>query len=354
MPTTVFLYPHAVSRFLDLRLLDPYDPSQEDLDLSRWFVRAEEKDGMQLTIDLSREDIPPWRALRVGVEANLPASELVAILPPTSNPKDDTLLVVSVQCAATKFRQVIALAPQGEGRWKGGLLLQRADVRDAVRLRPRLVRRTKIPAPGDGSGVRFAHHRGAVIAEGRDLAIVIDESRKPLGGTLKMQWEDFRQGTNPWRKDHPADVFHLEPYGSEPILWLNSRYEKLRAALYSRTTYGADAAVRHLGNALLAQTVWTQLFIASLCGATKDEALGSVELPTETWKRGVLAKFLPRLYPELPEGDRLERALDDLRTPEQSGTLMSLLGTAAQEILPTYRLVEKAIVAAERSKGDDA
>ena len=354
MPATVFLYPHAVSKLIELRVLDPYDPTQENLDFGRWFSRTDERDGMQVTIDLARDDVPTWHSLHLTVEANLPPGELANILPVASSAKEDVQLLLSVQCAATKFRQAVALAPWGMGRWRGDVVLRRSDVRDAVRVRPRLVRRTKIVAAAEADAYPLARHRGAVIAEGPDLALVIDELRKPIGGAIKMHWEDFRQSDNSWRRDHASDIFHLEPYGAEPVLWLNSRYEKFRAALYSRMTHGADVAVRHLANALLAQTSWVQLFVASIGSAVKDETADGVELPPEGWKRGVIAKFLPRLFPETPESDRLERAVDELRSPDHVGSLMSLVGTAAQEVMGTYRLVEKAIGAAEHSKGEES
>lgn len=353
MPTTVLLYPHAVSRVLELRILDPWDPTQEKLDFGRWF-KPEAKDETQLTIDLSREDVPPWRSLHLTLEANLPPEELGNILPQASSAKDNTLLLVSVQCPGTMLRQVVGLSPVSDGRWRADFTLRRSDVRGTVRFRCRLVRRTEIPESVEANGIPVARHRAAVIAEARDISLAIDESHRPIGGSLKIRWEDFRRSANSWRRDHPADVFHLEPYGSEPTLWLNSRYEKLRAALHSRTTYGADAAVRYLGNALLAQTAWVQLFIASLGGAMKDETLDSVELPPEGWKRGVISKFLPRMFPETPDSDRLARALDELTSPDQIGSVVSLLGTAAQEVMTTYRHVEAAIRAAEHSKGGES
>lgn len=349
MPTTMFLYPHTLSKSIGLRVVDPYDPTQENVDFGRWF-RIEERDAIELAIDLSREDVPSWRSLRMTLEATIPSEEFNKILPSTSNHREDTLLFVSVQCPATKFRQAFELAPSGEGLWRGEVVLRRMDLRNTVHLRPRLVRRTDNPAGTGEDSTSVARHRGLVIGEGGDLALVIDESRKPIGGALRMEWEDFRGSRNPWRRDHADDIFHLEPYGSDPTLWLNSFYEKLRAALYSRTAYGADAAVRHLANALLAQTAWVQLFVASLGSAATDETLETTEPPDEGWKRGVIAKFLPRLFPEVPDTDRLGRGLDQLRSPEQVGSLMSMVGTAAQEVMAAYKLVEKAIRAAERSK----
>lgn len=352
MPTTILLYPHAVSRFLDLRVREPYDPTNENFDLTKWF-RPEAKDETQLTFDLSREDVPQWRALHLSLEANLPVEELKRILPEGTSAHDNTNLVVSVQCAATMFRQVIVLPLVADGQWRGDVTLRKADLRGTVRFRCRLVRTTEFPANTETETLPVARHRAAIVAEARDTSIVVDESHRPIGGPLKIKWESFKRSENSWRKDHPADIFHLEPYGSEPTLWLNSRYEQLRAALHSRTTYGADAAVRYLGNALLAQTAWVQLFIASLGSAMKDETLDSVEMPLEGWKRGVLSRFLPRMFPETPDSDRLALAFDELTSPDQVGSIVSLLGTAAQEVMTTYRQVEHAIRAAERSRGGE-
>jgi hypothetical protein len=352
MPTTILLYPHTVSRFLEFRMLDPWDPTEERTDFGKWF-KPEAKDESQFTIDLSREDVPPWRSLHLTLEANLPIDELGKILPEGSSAKENTILLVSVHCAATMLRQVVVLGFAGDARWRGEFTLRKAEVRGTVRFRCRLVRRTEIPGTTEAGAVPVARHRAAVIAEARDLSLIVDESHRSIGGPLKITWEDFRRSDNSWRHDHPADVFHLEPYGSEPVLWLNARYEKLRAALHSRTAYGADAAVRYLGNALLAQTAWVQLFVASLGGAMKDETLDAVENPPEAWKKGVLTKFLPRMFPELPESDRLAHAFDELTSPDQVGSVVSLLGTAAQEVMATYRQVESAIRAAEHSRGGE-
>jgi hypothetical protein len=354
MPTTVLLYPHAVSRLLEFRILDPWDPAQEGLEFGKWF-KPEARDESLLTIDLSREDVPAWRSLHLTLEANLPIAELTRILPEGSSTKDNTILLVSIHCPATMLRQVVVLGFVADGRWRGDVTLRKNDVRGTVRFRCRLVRRTGIPDTAEDEGAPVARHRAAIVAEApRDLSLVVDESHRPIGGPLRIRWEDFRRSDNSWRHDHPADVFHLEPYGSEPTLWLNARYEKLRAALHSRTAYGADAAVRYLGNALLAQTAWVQLFIASLASATKDETLDAVEFPPEAWKRGVLNKFLPRMFPEMPDSDRLAHAFDELTSPDQVGSVVSLLGTAAQDVMATYRQVESAIRAAEHSRGGES
>src|SRR5436309_2239267 len=121
MPRSLTLYPHAVSTTLELRVADPYDPTQQDLDLS-WIMRG----------------------------------------------------------------------------------------------------------PGT------ATYRAAVIAEGRDVVMIVDHHDRPPEGTVQIKWENFSDSPNSWRRDHASDVFHLEPYGVKPTLFLNSRYQALRAVLHSR------------------------------------------------------------------------------------------------------------------------
>jgi hypothetical protein len=189
-----------------------------------------------------------------------------------------------------------------------------------------------------------------VIAEAPLLTFVLDERRRPEG-VLRIKWEDFRTSPNAWLAEHAADVFYLDPQGQHPTLWLNKRYEKLRAALKSRVLRGDEAVIRHLANAVLAQTVWAHLFIAALAGAEITEEDGGVDEPREAWKQSVLRKLLPRAFPDIASDDRLTNAVTQLRSPELVGSLISRLGSAIQDVVGTHVLIEKAIRAAEAKEG---
>jgi hypothetical protein len=346
MPTAVRLDPHPVSSRLLLETSEFWDPMQEDLKVDAERVPSDDDDGVGTTIYLTNLE---WRQLRAQLEAQLPTVELERVLPNTSSWKEDVLLLVSIQCAASKLRRVARLEPTARGRWRGDLLIRRDEVRDSVRLVARLVRGTEIVGE-QGEGKRYATYQAAVIAEAPVVTLIFDERRR-REGLLRIRWEDFRKSPNPWRSKHPSDVFHLDPQGERPTLWLNARYEKLRAALKSRVVRGEDAVIRHLVNAILAQTVWTQLFVVALAGTETGDDEGSVDEPREPWKQAVLRKLLPRVFPDSAHYDRLDQAVTQLRSPELAGNLVSRVGTAVQDAVGTDTLIEKAIRAAEARGG---
>lgn len=275
------------------------------------------------------------------------ASDLKALMPASSDPAKDTMLVVSLQCPSTKLRLAVVLELVGEGRWRGVVDITRESVKSSVRIQPRLVRKTTLPGAESGES-RVARNRGEILADGRDLLIAVDPKPSSENQGPAIIWEDFRQSPNPWRKEHASDIFHLEPYGAKPRLYLNRRYTKLKAALHSRGSRGTDAILRHLASGMIAQAVWIQLFTAAVGGVVYDVDSGSVEAPQEPWKTDILQNFLPRLFPETAEAERIARARKALDSPDEAEVLMSLVGTASQETVASFKLIEAAVRAAEQ------
>lgn len=344
MPRTKHLYPYALSNQLNLRPSDPYDPDNEDLNL-QWLLREDESDEDVQRLDLSRADAI-WSRLHLKLEASLPASELRRVLPEPSRPGEDASLLVTIICSATRLREVVSLVFEDD-HWTGEVVLRRQHVRGTVRLMPRLVRKTDLPTAG-GDGVDAASEHAFLIAEGRTLDLVVDPTVRSLKGLLKITWEDFQESEHPWRKAHPTIVFDLDLDEPEPILYLNSRQTGFRAALHSKKVKGAAAVIRHLGNAVVAQTVWLQLFVGAVSGLDTNEETGEVQLPSEGWKQAVMRTLLAHVFQNVPEDERLVR-LADLRSGEQIGTLMSVLAAAAQEVTKTYSLIRSAERAADRT-----
>jgi hypothetical protein len=345
MPTVVRFDPYRISSDLELRIADPYDPTQEELDF-RWNARPSE-DELSLTFDLSGSEIP-WVELRMDLDATLARSELEEILPPGVEPAavaTEARLVVSARCPGSRFRTVVELEPEEPGTWKGNISLRRASVRNVVELYPMLVRRSNVPQTSAQPGV--ALNKGSIIAEGRPIRLIVDASEPPLRNALDIKWEDFRTSAHPWLKDHAADIFFLDVDRPEPRLWLNSRYAALKAALHGHQAAGPEAIVRHLANGLIAQAVWLQLLIGAIGSIETDEELGTVEYGNP-WAKNILVSFLPRLLPELADDDRLREVSSRFRSASQAAALIAQLGTLVQEHVPTYRLVEDAIRAGER------
>lgn len=341
MPTTIKFDPYAFSHGVELRVIDRYDPGNEHY----WEAIAVENAAEQV-LNLSARD-HAWTQLRVELEATLSEAELVRVLPPTTDPVSDTALLVTVRCPATLARDVVVLEPRESGRWTGEVVLNHSEVRGVVTLQPRLVRRTEIPDPRQvPPGI--AHERHAVIGDGRVVKLIVDASEPPITGGLAITWEDFRGSKNDWRANHPSDVHYLDTGGPEPTVWLNSRYTSLKAALHSTATNGPEATLRHLANALIAQSVWFQLFMVSSVAVEVDPEVGTVRKPGG-WRGATLDTLLPKLFPEhSEEEDQLEELSTQLSSPEQVGSLVTRLGSAIQESLPTYRRIEDAIAASER------
>jgi hypothetical protein len=342
MPLTKRLYPYEISGQLNLKPSDPYDPDDETLDL-HWLVREEDTDDEVQTLDLSRPDVN-WRRLHLNLEASLPEEELRRVLPEPSDPAADARMVVSLVCSPTRMREVVRLTFE-DGHWNGHVMIRRQDVRGVVRLMPRLVRATDLPIEGNGAGL-VAREHGFIVAEGRSLDLVVDPPVRTLQGILRIAWEDFSRSSNAWRHAHETLVFHLELDENQPVLFLNSRHTGFRAALHSRKTRGGAAVIRHLGNALVAQTVWFQLFVAAVAGLDINEETGEIQLPAEDWKQAVMRTLLSLVYRGSPESERLAR-LADLRSGEQIGTLSAVLSAAAQEVVKTQSLIRSAERAAE-------
>ena len=346
MPKTVRLYPYHVSPALELRLSDPFDPEQTDLNWGS-LQTSEDAESEETRYDVSEVQ---WRSMSLKLSAMLPVDELKEILPAGSDPERDTSMIVSVRCARTKLRKRIRLIQGANGTWKGDLMVRRPDVRSVIHLIPLVVRQTDIPDSAEDETDEKARYSGAIIAEGRRIALVVDPPEQPRDESVHVRWDDFRNSTDDWRKQHPSDLFHFEPYLEEPVLWLNARYTALQAALNSQAKHGTEAVLRDLTGALLANTVWTHLFVTAMGMYQEADLADVVELPETGWKRQVLENFLPRLYPELDGDERLKRAVADYNDPEGIGTLMSRVGNAAQGAISLYKFVESSVRAAERTR----
>lgn len=342
MPATKTIYPYTTSYDLQLRPYDPFDPTQEEISFG-WLDRGE--DGEMQKMDLTgRAD---WRKLRIQLDANLPRAEMEDVLGSGSDWKEDTSLLVSVRCAATKFRRVVELAPGERYTWTGDVTVRRADVRSTVELHPLLVRTTGIPTAQGAQLDGRASLASSVIATGRALRLTIDPTDRSIRGSLDIKWDAFAESEDHWRRQHARDLFFLDPHGDEPCLWLNSSYYELKAMLDGRSTKGVDAALRHLTNGAIAQTVWMQLFLTA-AGSTMEAMGDDGPIAAEGWKKDVLTKFLPRLFPEeQTDEDRVERLKEMFGSPGQMATLMSLMGTAVQEVVDTGSLFDSAVRAVE-------
>lgn len=341
MPISKRLYPHEVSMALSLRpRKNPFDPENEDLNLG-FLVREEESDEDVQTLDLTNSDLP-WKSIQIDIEANLPESELVRVLPEPSNAKEDATLVVSVTCSDTRMRRAVPLQ-YTDGVWSGTVTIRRDEARGSVRMTPRLARTTDIPSETGAS--HHATMRGAILAEGRALNLRIDPPSRDLDGVLNIVWSNFVTAENHWLRQHSGDLAFLDQNGSPPTLYLNSQFAELKAALHSKVRSGPTAVMRNLANALFAQTAWLELFCVAARSIDIDPETGELELPKTGWQQQVVQALLARAFPAVSEEERLGK-LRLLRGEGQEASLMAVVSSAAQNAARSSVLVKRASGAA--------
>lgn len=338
MPATKRLYPYRVTHNLHLRPYDPHDPTHPDREFG--FLDRGGKDAEFRKFDLTGRD--DWKSINLQLEANLSQGDIHDILPEHSDWRTETSLIVSIRCATTKLRRAVELEPGEPFSWHGDITLHRSEVRSVVELHPTLTRRTRLPEPAP----ERASLAGSVIATGLAVLIHIDETDRPVRGALNVEWEDFSESEDTWRKENKSKLFDFDHGGDEPTLWLNSWYPEFKATLDKTDSKGVDAALRHVLNAMLAQTTWMQLFLTAAGQLSASSDLVGSNL--EGWEEDVLSNFLPKLFPdEQTEEERRERVAEMMRSTDQMGALMAKVGAAAQDVVGTPDLFQKAIRAIE-------
>lgn len=343
MTKPVQLYPFPVATTLAMSLSDFDDPSTQQRIEPRERAGATDDDSGVSTngrgYDLSSSG-SAWSRMVFRIIATLSVDDLERILPPTSSLVSDTALIVLIVCPGTKFRHSVRLAPSVRGSWSGHASIQRNDVKGVVTLRPQLVRMTGIP--GDGE-IPFAAKSGAVIAIGEPSVLYLDSAlTATLQSTVVTSWEDFANSNDAWRRAHVNDVYHLEPFGSEPRLYLNSRFSQLREIMESEAKRGHESAMRNVCAAMIALPVLLQLSIVALASLEHDEDSGTVRTP-QGWRADLLTGLMSRIYPEeFSDDERYERAAVEMRESDSAASLIARLGSVVQEMVGTFNSVEEA------------
>jgi hypothetical protein len=335
----VLLYPYGVAESLTLRLSE----FEEQAHGRRIAVIALEGDDplLRLPAVYDASGDTDWDALSFLLTATLSEDSYERILPPTSDIDVDTALYVRATCATTRYRHSLRLQRTGAGCWEGAATVHRLDLQGSLILRPQLIRTTSIPGSPEGP---HAAHAGAVIAFGTDVSLHIDPppALALRTGAVTMFWEDFSNSQDAWRRGHPDDVYHLEPYHHEPRLWLNSRHSLLRDLLDSTAKRGTEAVLRDLVAMQIAQPVMLQLCTATVASVEIDDDSGGCSAPTG-WRSTMFDLISPALYPEdTTRESRLRRAAYEFRDPDGAASLVARLGTVVQEMLSSYKAAEAA------------
>lgn len=335
MPRALTFTPYLVSGNLELHIAKFEDLTTNAV--QHYPHTSLNMEGLESEYDLSGDG---WVSLRLFLEATLPHKALEELLPPGSDPAEDTLLIVTLSCPATKTRRAILLESSGKGRWHGTADMHRLNVKNVVSVRPRLVRRNHAPAAT--VPVAYATKAASIIAEGQEVRLVVDRGKQPFKGGLDVRWEDFQGSESAWRKAHANALFSLSADGDEPVLWLNSRHSRLRGILHSNEEAGSSRVMKNLLLAIIAESVWYQLSFAAIVGLERDEETNEVNLPSG-WRGMVISRLLPYLYPDVSADAQYSQLLEDLESEAAAAALSTRLSAAVQEQTNTPTLVRQAL-----------
>ena len=348
MSKYVRLSPYPLSESLSLELSEFDDPTNGEAVAVEVIRPDPTLDFLEQAATAYDAAAVPWNKLGFRMTASLPASDLEDVTPPGTDVRKDLCLLVSVMCPATKYRHSVTLTSKGPAKWTGAFVLQRHDVKGQVFLRPLLVRRTALLGEeGDGSLVQRA---GSIIAQGAPRPIYVDPIVRDLRTLADVEWEDFSQSLNDWRRAHHTDLYHLELYLDRPKLFLNSANPQMRTLLESEQRTGVDAALRELLATVVAQSTWLQLAVAALASIEYDESEGVASLPGSLWMDALLRVYLPQLYPHLTEDVQLREAAQDVRDPSSYQALVGKLGSVVQGSTEAWRAMELALRAREQDR----
>lgn len=293
--------PYAHARNASTLSIDRVIGDEATPDRTRHLVELDQSEWTQVELHCSVTE-PPVEVFPDDERENPPAQALVVI-----------------RCEATRSRFSVRCDAQG----KAQVSLQRANVWGTVELRPVWVRtRARPPATG------FAHELGARVAEGRAWSVRVDRQRDAAGRFLDTRWQKFSDDAELVR--HRDTLFRLQ-IGDQPVLWINADHEDVRRVLDDRGTRGPRARTRDAVFDLVAQSVWTQLFVQ----AASDLALGDGLV--WGWEHSVLRELLPSLIPNArTHAARLDSLIERLEREE----LPDLVVELASVLQSRHRLAE--------------
>ena len=194
-----------------------------------------------------------------------------------------TTLIV-LRGTATRLRRsvVVANAELSPSAVPFTIALRRDDVHGSVELVPFLVRAEDAASATPG----YASQRGTRLASGRPWTVRVDRLRDPAGRFLDTRYCRFSEDAElrPY-----ADTLYRLQLSESPVLWINSDHETVQRVFDDRGTRGPKARIREVAFDLIAQSVWTQLFLQ----AALDLSHGG-QLVYE-WEDSVLRELLPSI-----------------------------------------------------------
>lgn len=285
-----------------------------------------------------------WMRLGIDFELKSSLEDLRSLLHPGEAVELALKPILSVRCPTTNLR-FVAPVDRGKAGWRSEVVIDRLSVRRVVTIKPILLR----SAPGVSHPiVGRANVSGSLIGEGPAVQLIVDASANPFEGGLDVRWEDFRASADLWRRTHDTDIYSIS-FEPEPILWLNSRHQELRAILHNGEDSGATSFVRQALFSYLKEGVWASLFRAAASSIARDPETDKIVIP-DGWQEVVVDNLLPHLYPEAGgQDERLDELASALLNPDAGTDVEVRLRSAVQALADSTKSMTRMLRVTEES-----
>jgi hypothetical protein len=235
-------------------------------------------------VALHRVEKAAWTDARLAVTVELPDAEL-------ERGRADWLDIachVVVSERRTCLRRAVPLSRGADGRWTGVVELHRDEHLNRADLEAVVT-------------AQVAGVPGRVIGACVEPWTADFVSRSPTRQrSVPARWVDFTAEENGYLNAYRNAPWAIDSGGVEPIVYLNSGFEGLKALLGGSTGTRAD---REAVVSQIATQVWTALFNTAAVGSVSDER--TAEWPGG-WQESVLRRMLPDVYPDTAPRDGLD------------------------------------------------
>lgn len=290
-------------------------------------------EGAICIYDSNIESVP------MRVSALLPANTLQKVLDPSEQATAPVELLLVYRSVESRKRGTWKLAGDGTV-FETVIVLDRKDWIGTLQIEVVLARtraNSKLPH-------EFASEKGSILSWSNPVRILFDEPPSPPGGTLEIDWMDFRELD--WLESAASGhIFAIDTRGSVPRLLLNLAVTGAYSILTSNATHGTAARVRDATYSTIVHQAWTSLLGMAVSGltATSDTEMGTGPDPAElaqVWHRDILEDWAQHLFPGFDYEEAFERLVQSSATPAGIEDVLGRIPTAIQARFETFKAFE--------------
>jgi predicted NUDIX family NTP pyrophosphohydrolase len=319
-----------------MRTIFPYDTLSGDVSLTLGDPYADGKpakgafpdfDGR--AINLTQLETAAWNTLELEITVNGPPTELGD----RRNAGGDPRAHVVVHCSFTNGRQAVAMTQTGGSKWTGTVEVNRADWFGKMEMA------AYITDLVDGE-------RRLIGLSDRWQVLLDDLPRTPVHGAMTVTWKNFDAAEVEPKflagsKDEPY-YHHIDP--NEPVLYLNSGFEGLRALLndVQGRREPPEQALHDQVRSMIATKFFLAAANAALASVRKEQG-DPPDWPDSEWQRELLEVLLQRAFPKQSGEDALAEVAALLESEDGAGRLENMLIAAVDKQVGASRLLKLSI-----------